>query len=342
MNASLKSFKNDFLENILEFLWRQWSALGVAGYSQSSDTWTIDPEALLLLSLSLSRYEPRLFDEIMDWLATNGSMMNIQRIKSILSQEHFQSQKLMSAVAFIMSKIGKAAKWNRLSQINEVSEVEEELFIKKNGEPISHFGRSDPNFYKFGFLRGPLKIRGHTKMVGVTRNTGLLFKLRALWGINARAEIMLYLLTHETGHPRKIAQETYYFQKTVQDALVEMARSGIIGIQTKGKEKHYWIRREDWFRVLQINDPQPVWITWPPLLRALELIWFKICEPDFLNSDDLLQSSELRQLMKSIRPAIVKSGFGHLLSDDVHYLGEAYIPVFISDIDRLFEKMRLL
>lgn len=123
MKPSLKNFKNDFLELMIQFLWRQWSALGVAGYSKSDDTWIIDPEALLLFSLTLCRYEPRLFDEIMDWLETNGSMMNIQRIKSILKEEGFQSHKIVSAVASIMSKRGKAAKWSRLSQSTEETEV---------------------------------------------------------------------------------------------------------------------------------------------------------------------------------------------------------------------------
>lgn len=175
----------------------------------------------------------------------------------------------------------------------------------------------------------------------MTQNTGLLFKLRALWGINARAEILLYLLTHETGHPRKIARETYFFQKTVQDALVDIARSGIVYIQTRGKEKHYWIRQDDWIRLLQITDPQPVWITWPPLFRALEQVWLKLSEPDFLNLDELLQSSELRQLMKIIRPKIEKAGFGQVLSDETHYLGEAYTPVFVGDMNCLFEKLKL-
>ena len=70
---SQKEFKHFFLENILNFLWRQWSSLGVAGGARSDDEWVIDPEALLLFSIEMSRYEPRLFDEAVDWwLMANG------------------------------------------------------------------------------------------------------------------------------------------------------------------------------------------------------------------------------------------------------------------------------
>jgi hypothetical protein len=62
------NFKQFFLEETLDFLWRQWSALGVAGGARTEESWVIDPEALLIFSLQITRYEPRLFDEILDWL----------------------------------------------------------------------------------------------------------------------------------------------------------------------------------------------------------------------------------------------------------------------------------
>ena len=71
MSMQLQKFRDHFRELILQFLWRQWSALGVAGYADGEDNWVIDPEALLLFSLSISRYDQRLFDEILDWLTIN-------------------------------------------------------------------------------------------------------------------------------------------------------------------------------------------------------------------------------------------------------------------------------
>ncbi len=71
-----------FQEQVLGFLWRQWSALGVAGPSQSVDRWMLDPEALLLATTSLGR-DPRLFDEVLDWLNTNGQFINLQRLQNL-------------------------------------------------------------------------------------------------------------------------------------------------------------------------------------------------------------------------------------------------------------------
>lgn len=38
----------------------------------------------------------------------------------------------------------------------------------------------------------------------------LLLQLRALYGVNVRAEIIAYLLTHEAAHPAEIARASYY------------------------------------------------------------------------------------------------------------------------------------
>ncbi len=339
MKTLLENYRNEINEKMIRFLWQQWSSLGVVGYGNGENPWIIDPEALLLFSLTISRSEPRLFDEIMDWLDINGRFCNIQRLRSILKKEDFSCHKIMKAVAKIMTERGKTTKWDRLSQKSNQQDSSENLFFKKNGEQIPHFGKPDPIFQEYGLLRGPLKFRGHTQPVKASKNTGLIFKLRTLWGVNTRAEIILYLLTHESGHPRQIARETYFFQKTIQDVLVDMSRSGLVYIQQKGKEKHYWIKQDDWYNLLQITDKKLVWINWPSLFSALEKVWLKLNEPDFLNLDSLLQSSELRQIMKAIRPKIESAGFTRVLSDDKLYLGEEYKPIFVQDIKKLYDQL---
>ena len=62
---------NAFRKKILALLWRQWSALGIAGQTEKGAASLVDPEALLLCSLSLARYDARLFDEIIDPIITH-------------------------------------------------------------------------------------------------------------------------------------------------------------------------------------------------------------------------------------------------------------------------------
>ena len=84
MGTLLQDFRSRCLEGVLNLLWRQWCSLGVAGHSEPArEAYLIDPEALLLATTSLGRYDPRLFDESLDWLTGYGSLINLQRLKNL-------------------------------------------------------------------------------------------------------------------------------------------------------------------------------------------------------------------------------------------------------------------
>ena len=70
----LKDFNSELRNRMHAFLWRQWGQLGLASASvESKDEWVIDPEALLLLTGTLGRWDPRLFDEVIVWILKNAS-----------------------------------------------------------------------------------------------------------------------------------------------------------------------------------------------------------------------------------------------------------------------------
>ena len=332
MNPSLAEFRERFRELLLNFLWRQWSALGVAGHSRSDDPWVIDPEALLLFTCTLGRHEPRLFDEVIDWLQANGPFINILRLKRILRTEKFAGGRVLAAVAGLMSKGAEVLKWKRLAESAEPTGSLEALFFAKDGQTLPIVGDPDAHFARYGLKRGPLRLRGYSQMFRPTERTNLLLQLRALFGINVRCEIVLYLLAHEAAHPSKIARDTYYFARAVQNTLVDMSRSGIVQLRSSAREKHYWLKTEHWAALLNRDEQFPKWVTWPPLFSALERIWLRLDDPKLITLDPLLKSSEVRQLMIEVRPSIERAGFDRVLSDDRQYLGEKYLPVFLSDM----------
>ncbi len=335
MNPLLTEFRDKYRELLLGFLWRQWSALGVAGQSRSDDRWIVDPEALLLLTCTMGRHEPRLFDEAIDWLQSNGPFINILRLKRILRTEKFAGGRVLAAVAGLMSRGAEVLKWKKLAASAEPAISPERLFFAKDGQALPILGDPDPHFAVYGLTRGPLRLRGYSQPFRPTQRTNLQLQLRALFGINVRCEIILYLLTHEAAHPSQIARDAYFFPRAVQNTLVEMSRSGIVHLRSSGREKHYWIKADHWAVLLNGDEQFPKWVTWPPLFSALERIWLRLNDPKLLALDPLLQSSEVRQLMTEVRPSIERAGFDKALSDDRQYLGETYLPVFLADVTRL-------
>jgi hypothetical protein len=341
MNLSLREFRDEFLTKVLDLLWRQWTALGVSGHAEGAVPWVIDPEALLLSTCAFGRYEPRLFDEALDYLRANGWVMNGQRLGTLLRDEVWSGASVAGAVAGFLSTGSQALKWRRLSQHLPRNAPAKEFFYLKNGRPLPVAGEPESHFAEWGWQRGPLRLRGHSLPFRPLELGNLLVQLRALCGVNVRAELVAYLLTHETGHPAEIARAAYYHKRTVQDVLAEMNQSGVVEIRQTGREKHYWVRTAEWMALLQRGEPMPRWVGWPPLLSALEQIWIELNEPRLDALEPLMLSSVLRQLMVKVRPALERTGFGKVLSDDRQHLGESYLPVFLADITKLLAEMPL-
>ena len=313
---SQKEFKHFFLENILNFLWRQWSSLGVAGGARSEDEWVIDPEALLLFSIEISRYEPRLFDEIFDWLVVNGRWIDIQRLRGIVKSKDEKTQRLMSAAAYFLSQEAKSyrRKWQALAGLkaSDLRVKEEMLFTTREGEPFPRPGEISEPFNKYGFLRENFSLRKMSRPVSVAARSNMRFLLRALFGIGSRSECILYLLTHEAGHPAEIADAIGISVRATQDTLIELSDSGLVMTRIKGKRKiEYWLSQKKWgeFLLGASSDEQklPMWLDWISLFSALNKVWDILNEVEQVVSD-YLRSSKLREAMETISLEFLKSG----------------------------------
>lgn len=338
MLQSLIEFKDRFREQLLLFLWRQWDALGVQGYEESNDRWVIDPESLLLFSCTMARYDSRLFDEILDWLYVNGDFINVQRLQTILKKEEFSSGVVISSVAGFMSEHHKYLKWEKLSQNYIGTTPVENLFLLNDIRSDDSINRVDPIFQKYGLSRGLISLRKHTQPVRGDSSRTLLFKLRALLGVNIRCEILLFLLTHQDGaHPKWIANETCYSQKAVQDTLIDMTYSGLIQVFNIGREKRYLLKPNEWFSFLKLSGDNPPWVSWPSIFSTLEKIWVRLNQGNFQTIDPLLLSSNLRSLMLEVRGKIQLAGFAPVISDDRLYLGENYTNIFMRDINEFLK-----
>jgi hypothetical protein len=321
------NFKQFFLENMLDFLWRQWSALGVAGGARAEDMWIIDPEALLIFSLEMARYEPRLFDEILDWLVVNGKWIDIQRLRGIVKNKDKKTKRLMSTVAFYISKEAKTyqRKWRTLGLLNrrDSSTQDEILFKTKEESPYPEPDKGFAIFHDYGFLRGDFSLRKMSKPVSVAGGSNIRFLLRGLLGIGSRSECILYLLTHEAGHPSEVADAIGISVRGTQDALIELSESGLVLTRIKGKRKiEYWLSQKRWWEFLSGANYEevkiPVWLDWISLYSALMSVWNVLGEVAKTRSD-YMRSSKLREAMETISIEFSKSGLDlpHIPGSDV-------------------------
>ncbi|MEI6971187.1 MAG: hypothetical protein WCL44_06680, partial [bacterium] len=329
MSKSLIEYRTGFQQTLLRWLWRQWSTLGVAGTSPIETQNVIDPEALLFFTCALGRWEPRLFDEVLDWLSTNGRLLNGPRLKRLLHDSEFSAGRVVAAVCSVLPKTGCRLDW----KIGPVEPgPEEALFYGADCRPLPDYGARDPEFLEHGFLRGRLELRHYSKPPDPARPACLWLTLRSLFGINCRAEIMLYLLTNASGYPSQIARDTGYTQRNIQDVMVDLAASGQLRTTRTGREVQYRLASPLWKTLLAGAKEPPSWVIWPPVLRALEMVWLRLCDEKLGALSESGQASELFLLIQRIRPLLGRSDLGHVLTPESHGLGADYHATFMRDL----------
>lgn len=335
----LKDFNSDLRNRVRAFLWRQWAQLGLASATvESPDKWIIDPEALLLLTSSLGRWDPRLFDEVIDWILKNANFINFPRLKSILRTYHFDSERVIAAMASVVQAGNRKLNW-RIPKLDIPSSPEPLFWRGKQPQPIG-YGKEDLVFRQFGFSRGVLELRGLSRRFNPVLPECALLRLRSLLGISARAEIIIFLCTHGPAHPSRIARETGFSQKNIQDTLVDMAASHVVHVgKLEGRKKSYFITNKDRATLLHDPDHPPRWVTWSPLFRAIEILWFKLLHLETEKPSPLLLSSQLRQLKETLQLLVQQGGYMDAFSNDFAYVGESYSEVFLSDTDYWLRKM---
>ncbi len=326
----------------MDLLWRQWAALGVSGHAGAEGRKAIDPDALLLASCVWGRYEPRLFDEMLDWLELNGWCVNVQRVRALLKQHDYGCERVLASVASLQAKGAVTAKWRGLAASSELAGAGaplQPLFILADGRPQPLFGPAEPRFARFGFHRGSLELRHMSQPVNPARSVALLCGLRALFGVNARADILLYLLTHPEGHPPEMARQIGYFPKTIQMTLVEMANSGVIRTVKRGREKHYWVEPEKWGLLRAGADEHPTWPewrAWPQFFAALAAIWKLAQNEELAAGSANLQAAEWRKMMEHIRPLLAENGLVFEITEAAGLTGNDYLKAVQEGIKKWF------
>jgi len=338
MNPSLTKSREELLQRLLDFLWRQWSALGVAGHARSEDPWAIDPEALLLFSTHIARHDSRLFDEIFDWLHRNGAWINLQRLGTLHKDEGLGDSAVLAAIADLLSRESSSLRWKLFLRRLGKSDSPAMALVERLFPTIPVLKEPDPDFLRHGLERGQVALRGMSVEPRPDQPATFLFKLRALFGIQARAEVMAWLLAHDQGHPAEIARETGYFRRSIQNVLNDLSASGHIGAMRIGREKSFAIlRHEEWRFLLTWPDAEefPRWVNWAPLFKAIQTLLDVLGKPGLDEKSENFQAIQLREALKLASPALARASAARGWSSSADQRGTDLIRSLIADLDSL-------
>jgi len=286
--------------------------LGVAGHAFQEGRAAVDPEALVLFSTVFARHDARLFDEIADWLRQNGNWINLLRMTRLQRQHALGDASVLGALAEHLARRSSHAKWKILAKNPPPFDQPAPLFP---GLPAPSRNRADEIFQRWGWLRAPLESRGLSKPPRPSHPASFLLKLRALFGLQSRAEILAWLLAHESGHPAQIAREAGYFRGSVQNVLNELELSGHIFATREGREKRFIAPREQWRFLLTWDTGAsdtakfPQWAPWAALFTLIRRFHDLVSSPAFAGYSPDLQVIELNRTLGPLLARIASEGY---------------------------------
>ena len=342
MTSSFQHSLSQLNQRMVNLLWQQWSAIGVAGYSRPDDQRIIDPEALILATTRYGRYDSRLMDESIDWLMKFGNRISVQRLQGLHKNwPGVADTRMLAAIAEVLAGNVAHRKW-RVLMDEPASSSEPEAFFKSiDGKPATKPKKTDPVFARHGLMREPLELRGMSQPPDSESPRNLIFTLRALLGVNARAEIMGWLLTHESGHPAAIARSTGYFSKSIQQILNEMTESGQVSSIRIGREKHFSIsHRQRWQTLLcpaTDENEYPGWIDWMPLFSVVTHFAGTIGRPGFEETSEHFQAAKFRETLDQCAPALVQTGHAHHMQAKPGSRGKSLVDALMTDLEKLLD-----
>ena len=248
-------FKGKLEQALLELAWRQWTQFGVAGHGKTGGAYILDPEALLLFTAYIGRRDQRLFDEVVDWLAVNHRFINVQRLRALSKRVEFEHRAILGLIAAYMTAVDKTPKWRRLAEewLPTGANGEQSLFTLSGGSPMPVLGDVDAVAQRYGFRRNSFRRSNNSGEFSARDVATLMLQLRGFFGVNARSETMLGLLTRDVCTVQDVADLSGFTWRSIQDVLVEMALSGRVG-RSKGSRGYLYF----------LNDPRVEWSLWFP------------------------------------------------------------------------------
>ncbi len=332
---SLSKLRSRLGEGLVEFVWRQWGQMGISSHVGHIDRWSQDPEALLLVALELGRREPRLFDEVLDWVLRTKARLSVQRLRNIAKLDRGFSQKLLDATFCCLHRIDRRISWANEPATD--SGPPAPLFFNPDGSPAWPVGSCDPAFLEFGLTRSIFVASGKSGEPELSRPINLAFRLREIFGVSSRAEVVRCLLLRPEQEltTAEIAGASGYAKRNVQETLTGLASGGVIRRTRSTKEDRWAMESTRWLSWLSMPDRSLPWVHWPVLFRRILELWRWLNCHDWEPVSAYLQASQARRMMTAIAPALETTGLAWWATNERPHHGVDYLPVFEADVDRL-------
>jgi hypothetical protein len=333
----LSDLRERVWQGFLDFAWRQWAQVGVSANIDFLDNWAIDPEALILFTIEIARHDPRLFDEVLDWLAHNRRLLTMQRLWNLGARFPIDPGLVGAVVAWTGESV--PVRWPKRLQNKDRHLGSVPVF---SPDILGFIAEPEPTFAERGYIRPRVVRSGKSREPDVKLDANFAFQLRHLFGPGSRSEVMRILLTFPDVpvDAAKISTEAGFAKRNVSAALAGLVASRTVKARWSGNERHYMAYRDKWAELLEAGPSArslPEFMPWVHLFPAcLEIImWLD----NIANTEDseYLIASQARRLMERMAHDLELAGIDASPERPVH--GTAYLDTFIDVVESILSRI---
>lgn len=231
--ASLATQLDDLREVQTNLAWAWWTEMGVPGAVRTEIATTLHPEALVVFTAPLAEQDARLRGHAISWLLAHGGLLGARQVLAVANQ--------LPAIPSVMGNFTAT--------------------LKAAGGPSwagYSVGTPIPGVYPPSDRRLPIE-----------RPSLAVLRLRAAFGLHARAEV-LTVLAGEEARPMTHAELAPHIASTprnVRLALDDLVLAGVVDTQNHSGTRRY--RCVDAPALREWVGPIPRMPPWPAILPAL-------------------------------------------------------------------------
>ncbi len=192
-----------FRKQALALAWGAWTQLGVSGLTTTHSDWAVDPEPLVLFTAWLGDSDPRLRDEATDWCVRNWRYLSRTRLKNLLRDQPDDVQ-----LAF--------------------------------GEFAATVGRHAGVVWPSATEARNFKVTGRSVLAPLERPSMAWIRLRAMFGVSARSEIIRCLLSQDgAASVARLAAVTGYTKRNIADECETLQLARVLSVRSTGNRFYY-------------------------------------------------------------------------------------------------------
>jgi hypothetical protein len=265
-------------KRVAEFSWGAWAELGVSGWGRTHQDWAIDPEPLIVFTAGIiPDLDARLRDEVLDWCIHYWRHVSQTRLKNVLNRQ-----------------LSKSRHWT------------EDLFEENWGRFAATVNQAAGIGWPGATSARSYKTTGRSLLRPLTEPSKVILRLRSIFGLTARTEVLRHLLFNaDRVTAADLAERTHYVKRNVAEACESLTQAGILESRAVRNRFYYSLAEPDALRAF-VGDIPSITPDWSALLNVTETI---------------LELAELKKNVTSSVLTVETHQAAERLDDDLGVLG---------------------